>query len=753
MAFLGLGSFGEGFVTGFAESANEALKKDIERINSRIDRVAVAKAERALKDQDKRKAEKDTIVDALKRGASIYGDADSQEAIAFAAGVLKEEGNLQAYESFMSELATRKASEPGFEGKIRSLVNRPANVNAKEVLTFDKIADGFLGTKYLPDVSTTGAVSIDDTAVGKLFGGEKLNQQITKRITSELSARGVVLDQNTGIELPESYFDRDKYIIYKMTPEQRIAHYQQVVDDPNLVDDDGTIKKDALKKIQENREIVAKRNFEEADAEGRIAILTSRYQINRIKAQDGTLTQNERTKAGTIARKSLQQLGQYQQGKDIIAGELGDIDQKIAVLRRQYLTADTRSDVPGMPSEKDEIEAEIIKLEGSKRQLDSYKGTFAQQNAYLIDEAIRNGNAAELEKQLAVARNIDAASLATKNIKPAEHSAANSAITNLAMTKLKLHPKFGVGTFTYDPSTDRIEFIGPDDIKEEAAAELKKIIAEVTNDAIAVARTPRDKQIFDETRRILGIEIDKTINPQGNAVSQTQSMLSADTDVIAQIQPTENVVGEQKQVLSGDTEEADRKLTRSKFLPNDGKPTDESAQLFINEVGSSKKVAGLSEMKSQDYIIKVAEVQKFVQGSGLDAAVTQQIVNFNKAKYQTAADYAQSIAKEFKLIDGEGSEAKINTENASKMIDKVVARYGVDSNVASQVVTKIALDAQTAVRSGEAVDVVEEDNEERITRLIEEAAAQSRKDAIQKELDKKVVSPMPGINIDVSEIN
>ena len=158
-------------------------------------------------------------------------------------------------------------------------------------------------------------------------------------------------------------------------------------------------------------------------------------------------------------------------------------------------------------------------------------------------------------------------------------------------------------------------------------------------------------------------------------------------------------------------------------------------------------------MKSQDYIIKVAEVQKFVQGSGLDAAVTQQIVNFNKAKYQTAADYAQSIAKEFKLIDGEGSEAKINTENASKMIDKVVARYGVDSNVASQVVTKIALDAQTAVRSGEAVDVVEEDNEERITRLIEEAAAQSRKDAIQKELDKKVVSPMPGINIDVSEIN
>lgn len=741
MAFLGLGSFGEGFVTGFAESANEALKKDIERINSRIDRVAVAKAERALKDQDKRKAEKDTIVDALKRGASIYGDADSQEAIAFAAGVLKEEGNLQAYESFMSELATRKASEPGFEGKIRSLVNRPANVNAKEVLTFDKIADGFLGTKYLPDVSTTGAVSIDDTAVGKLFGGEKLNQQITKRITSELSARGVVLDQNTGIELPESYFDRDKYIIYKMTPEQRIAHYQQVVDDPNLVDDDGTIKKDALKKIQENREIVAKRNFEEADAEGRIAILTSRYQINRIKAQDGTLTQNERTKAGTIARKSLQQLGQYQQGKDIIAGELGDIDQKIAVLRRQYLTADTRSDVPGMPSEKDEIEAEIIKLEGSKRQLDSYKGTFAQQNAYLIDEAIRNGNAAELEKQLAVARNIDAASLATKNIKPAEHSAANSAITNLAMTKLKLHPKFGVGTFTYDPSTDRIEFIGRDDIKEEAAAELKKIIAEVTNDAIAVARTPRDKQIFDETRRILGIEIDKTINPQGNAVSQTQSMLSADTDVTAQAQPTENVVEDQTQVLSGDQKIANEKKTKETFLP-DGKATDQSAQLFIQTMREDETV-------DDDEIIQTAKNIS----PNLATVVTQQIVNFNKAKYQTAADYAQSIAKEFKLIDGEGSEAKINTENASKMIDKVVARYGADSNVASQVVTKIALDAQAAVKSGQAVDVVEEDNEEKVTRLIEEAVAQARKEAIQKEVDKKVVSPMPGINIDVSEIN
>ena len=55
MSLFGLGSFGEGFVKGFATEANEALKNDIERINTRVDDLAKIKFDRALKDQDERK--------------------------------------------------------------------------------------------------------------------------------------------------------------------------------------------------------------------------------------------------------------------------------------------------------------------------------------------------------------------------------------------------------------------------------------------------------------------------------------------------------------------------------------------------------------------------------------------------------------------------------------------------------------------------------------------------------------------------
>ena len=68
MSFLGLGSFGEGFVKGFAESANEALKENIERINTRIDDIAAFKLKRAIDEQDERKEEKKLIEKAIREG-------------------------------------------------------------------------------------------------------------------------------------------------------------------------------------------------------------------------------------------------------------------------------------------------------------------------------------------------------------------------------------------------------------------------------------------------------------------------------------------------------------------------------------------------------------------------------------------------------------------------------------------------------------------------------------------------------------
>ena len=689
MAFLGLGNFGEGFVTGFAESANEALKKDIERINTRIDRVAIAKANRAEKDQDKRRKEKEKITDALKAGAAIYGDTDSQDAIAFAAGILKEEGNLQAYESFMSELRTRKANEPNFGAKLRSLVNRPEGSDAREILTYDNIADGFLGTKYQTNLDVEGTVSLDDTLVGRFFGGKNLNKQVEKQIQSEITSRGLVIDQATGVELPENYFDRNAYIIYKMSPKERVAHYQSVLNDPSVTDETPEGKKvrqDATKKVAENQAIVDKEEFESADASGRIAILTSRFQINRIKSTDSTLSAAERAKAGKDAKGQLKLLGKYQQGKDIIAGELGDIDQQLGVLRRQYINA-TDTALPGeASSRKAQLREAIEQLEAQKRELASFGGTMSEQTAYAIDEAIRNGDSAGLEKALQTARNIDAVNDETKNIKPAEHAAANTAITNLALTKLKLNPKFGVGVFRSLPSGE-IEFVGPDNIKEEAAAELKKIISEVTNDTIKVARTERDKRLFTETARILGVKVDNSISSPGSAADQTSQMLdenntssSAETPAVnTDVNNTLNVTtSADTPALSSDGKVDLVKQLSDKYAP-DGQATDVTAVQFITDIKNDDKRGKATD----DQIIAAATKTNPTLGP----VVKAQLSNFYKAKYDTASDYGDFLATQYDPM---------TTGSRQKIYEKLQTMYGADEAEATAIVIKLQTQAEAA---------------------------------------------------------
>ena len=108
--------------------------------------------------------------------SNVMRDGDTISIVWFSGsrdcGVLKEEGNIQAYNAFMDELGTRKNSEPNFQAKIQSLVNRPKGTNVKQILTYDNIADGFLGTKYQTDLTGTGGVSLDDTLVGSFFGGD-----------------------------------------------------------------------------------------------------------------------------------------------------------------------------------------------------------------------------------------------------------------------------------------------------------------------------------------------------------------------------------------------------------------------------------------------------------------------------------------------------------------------------------------------------------------------------------------------------
>jgi len=51
MSLFGLGDFGEGFVTGLADSASDAIQKDMDAVRARIEKLSDFQANKIIKDQ------------------------------------------------------------------------------------------------------------------------------------------------------------------------------------------------------------------------------------------------------------------------------------------------------------------------------------------------------------------------------------------------------------------------------------------------------------------------------------------------------------------------------------------------------------------------------------------------------------------------------------------------------------------------------------------------------------------------------
>ena len=496
MSFLGLGNFGTGFVTGFAESANKALQDDINRINSRIDSITEFKLKRAIDEQDKRKDELEEIEKALRQGASVYGDPDSQEALAFAAGILKKEGSLDSYQQVIDELKARQRTEPNFNDTIKSLVNIPKNQKSSDVLTRRKVAESFLGPAKSMDARLPEGFNIRTGIVGKLFGEEGVQKRLQTSVKDELMARNLIQDDATGVLLPENYFNQSAYILFNMTPSQRVDYYTKIINSDTATEEE---KQDATNKVKINREIVRKEKFETAEAGEKVIMLTTDFLTADAQSKNTNLSSNERVEAKNKANKALQQLGMFNAGKEYLQAQMGGLDEKIAFVEKQYFLEKDRI-------KKEQLETELSNLKVEKRKLSAFGGTQAEQVAFAIDEAIRTNDASGLSKALEQARKIDGINEETKNIELAERVSTSRAINQLAVQKLEMNPIFGVGTFEITTS-GTVAFIGREEIREKAKAELVRLTNEVAQDAINVASTEREKQLIREVANITSMSL------------------------------------------------------------------------------------------------------------------------------------------------------------------------------------------------------------------------------------------------------
>ena len=399
------GGFATGLVQGLAESANKALQEDIQRINNRISTISDSRVKRALEEQDERKTELKQIEDAIAMGASVYGDPNSQDALAFAAGILKEEGNLTSYEAVIKELKQRQLSEPNFRETLRPMVSRPQD--AKQILSKEKIAESFLGpakTSYeIPE-----GMGIEGGLIGKMYGTEKINERLRTRVKDDMAAQGLIKDEETGLKMPENYFDRDAYLIFNMTPDKRVSHYRKVLDNPNASEEE---KEDAAKKVEENLSIIRKRKFDEAEAPEKVSMLKSDFLTLSVAEQSG--------EKGTAI---LEQLAQYETGQDFLTQRFGSHEEVIQVYTKRLRTENLSEE------QRQELETAILNLGVEQRRIKALQGSEADKVAFSIDDAIRTGNSEQLSEALNRAREIDAANALTKNIGLSEKAAVSKSI-------------------------------------------------------------------------------------------------------------------------------------------------------------------------------------------------------------------------------------------------------------------------------------------------------------------------------------
>lgn len=240
MSFLGLGSFGTGFVTGLADSANKALTDDINRINTRVDKLKQFQVERAIKEQDKRAAEVEETKEALERAYSLFdGDKDAERAISLAGGLLKERGGLAAFNTEIARLQEAKDNGTDiFQFFDRATTDVPtaslsdiaeASVGAPRTLPKDyRIPEGMRGERSL---------------VGTLLGKDiDVVQRANREAAQEINAL-YTLEPKEFATLPSITYKAERFNLRNKTTQERLTYVDEKLNQPEVQNNPKLLKK------------------------------------------------------------------------------------------------------------------------------------------------------------------------------------------------------------------------------------------------------------------------------------------------------------------------------------------------------------------------------------------------------------------------------------------------------------------------------------------------------------------------------
>lgn len=242
MSFLNLGSFGEGFVTGFATEANKALKESVNRINTRVDKLKDFQVQRAIKDQDRRREEIEENKEALERAYAVLGgDADAERAIAYAGGLLKERGSVAAFNKRIDELQAAKDSGYDIMSYFdRASFDAPAGTLDDYAVAAAGAPQTFATDYRIPEGMDTGT---GRTLVGTILGKDidivgRAMQEAGEEVRALYGA-----DVTTLAQLPTITFKAEEFSLRDKSPSERLQYAIEKLALPNVQKDDALTEK------------------------------------------------------------------------------------------------------------------------------------------------------------------------------------------------------------------------------------------------------------------------------------------------------------------------------------------------------------------------------------------------------------------------------------------------------------------------------------------------------------------------------
>lgn len=377
MSLFGLGDFGEGFVTGLADSASDAIQKDMDAVRARIEKLSDFQANKIIKDQEAREEEIRDAMKQLKIASRVFGN--DPKAKKYASAILEREGGIEGLNEVVARFKKAKLANPALN------IGSYFEQSSEELpdLSFREIASSAIPRRTataveLPeDIASGGAGNL----LANIGLDQKISQRVRRDVAEQTAAAGIAPVTATDITLPSLAFNDEQFLLDTSSVQEGMNYLNR-----ERARESNTPKRnEELDKLYAEKVKYAAESGADIDAMNGIENQLSRLDITmnpetgkaegvdaskyeQLQAQKRELQfKMDMANAGTDKKAQLLVQASY-------ARSLGNIDQATQLERQA-------EDLAGTPNFKTTIE----RAERDLRNLDSASPTYEDDKQKLID--------------------------------------------------------------------------------------------------------------------------------------------------------------------------------------------------------------------------------------------------------------------------------------------------------------------------------------------------------------------------------